>query len=217
MAFLRTRNRNELLVWGYIRNIVKLYKTLNIPLDINRMIHLYQRNCDEWSQKYKSKYISIDADISMVTINRDYKITMYGEQVITEGIFIWRIKIIANTGVTYKDYPYIGIIEDNIWCLTNYLEDTDFEGAGYQLCGGDGCLYHGLCGDKNMTVSADKCIWTENGDIIGLELDLTERKLSIQINDGGFVELFTNIKRSSVGYRLALGVRGCEGSQFQLL
>ena len=87
----------ELLAWGYVRNIEKLHKDLNIPLEINNIIYLYQRLCDEWSQEYKSKYTSVDADKSIVTVNTNDSVTMYGQKVIKEGLFIWKVKIISIT------------------------------------------------------------------------------------------------------------------------
>ena len=56
-----------LLVWGYTRNIEKEHKHLNIPEEINNIIYLYQKLCDEWDRKYCHPALEIDADISGIS------------------------------------------------------------------------------------------------------------------------------------------------------
>ena len=203
--------RTELLVWGYIRNIQKMYRHLNIPFEINDIIYLYQRVCDEWCQKYKSIDISIDTDKSMVTANTDCSVTMYGQQVVNEGVFKWGVKIISFTREGHSGYPFVGIVKNNEEDLEEFLNDTDFDLFGYQYCGGTGNFYN-----KNDQLGTADFTWNQNGDILEITLDLNKQSLSVRMNDGDLVQ-FSDIDPSPNGYRLALGVYLCKGSQFQLL
>ena len=204
----------ELLVWGFIRNIERQYKQLEIPIEINSIIYSFQRLCDEWSTKYKSEYITIDKDEAMVTVNNDEMVTVYGQKVMTEGSYIWDVKIIS-FNPKYA-LAYIGIVQNDNEKLYDYLEDCDFDDYGYQLCGESGDLCYGLSGEAH-DIEAKQCIWKRDGDILAMKLDLDEQTLSFNVNDTKFVELFSNIEIPPNGYRLALGIAQCTGCKFQLL
>ena len=91
------RNKKlELLVWGYIRSIALIHKSLNIPLEINDIIYLYQRLRDEWSKKYSNKNLLINEIGTKLSINSAKLQTAYGQHVVQEGIFIWKLKILSN-------------------------------------------------------------------------------------------------------------------------
>ena len=156
-------DRNELLVWGYIKNIEKVYKTLNIPIEINDIINLYHRLYDKWSQKYKSELISIDTHKSIVTVNsKNGGVTMYGKEVIKEGVFKWRVKIISFDMQHGYSFPHIGIVEDHPEFLNNYLDNVNFDTFGHLLCAGFGSPYS--FARKIHDVKA-KFVWQRNGDI----------------------------------------------------
>ena len=150
----------------------------------------------------------------MVTVNNDERISIYGQKVIKEGAYIWKVKISSFSG--YGDVPYIGIFENDDRYLDDYLGDCDFEDYGYQLCGGDGDLCRCLPCETNYE-ALETCVWKQDGDIIAMKLDLDHQTLSASINDAAFIQLFSNIQITPNGYRLALGVEGCSGSKFQLL
>ena len=103
-------NKRELLVYGYIRNIETQYKHLNpIPIENNNIIYLYQRLCDEWSEKYKSKHVTISHQ-GIVSINHGADLSIYGKEAVTRGVFIWIVKIIEFNGHPGSDLPYIGMV-----------------------------------------------------------------------------------------------------------
>ena len=178
-------DKKELLVWGYIKDIEELHRHLNIPIEIKNIIYLYQRICDEWSQKYKSKRsrIIIDRDNAIVTINTRYGISIYGTEVIKEGVFAWRVKIISlATSDSSGAYPSGGIVEDDEAKLNEYLNDNDFDEFGYLLYGGNGILYQAFSSKMNEK-EAKKCIWNQPGDILDMELDLDKQTLSCKVRN----------------------------------
>ena len=91
----KRNTKQKLLVWGYIREVEKVYEIANIPSEINDIIHLYQKICDKWSKKYSSKQIKIDEFESMIFAEQDDRSTVFGEAVVSEGIFTWRIQIMS--------------------------------------------------------------------------------------------------------------------------
>ena len=214
----REIDRKELLVWGFIRNIEKQHKHLNIPIEINSIIYLFQRLCDEWCHKYKSNDIVIDTDKSIITMKSDGMITVYGAEVITSGVFIWRLRIVSLYREAGNYHPFVGIVKDDEEYLQTYLDYVDFDDFGYQLVAGDdtASLFSCLSGNAHCD-HGEKCVWNQNGDILALKLDLDEQTLSIKVNDADFIEMFTNIEVPANGYRLALSVCKCKGSQFQIL
>ena len=210
-----------LLVWGYIRAIERALININIPVEINDIIYLYQRLYDEWCQEYKHSDVSIGTDTSIISIDTDKDMTIYGKEVVEEGVFKWRIKIISFTNSYSKTYyPFIGIVINDKDHLNGYLDDVDFDDIGYQFCAGVGKLYS--VSDINFNdhqeheeQAQEKCIWKKNGDILDLILDLDNGTINCRVKGSDFVEIFTNVKSDK--YRLALGVSRCKGSQFQLL
>lgn len=61
----------------------------------------------------------------MVTINSNADVTIFGTELIKEGVFNWKIKIISF--IKKSDYPYIGIFENDDNRLRGYLDDSEFE------------------------------------------------------------------------------------------
>ena len=207
----RTTDERRLLVWGYIRNVEKMYKSLNIPFEINDIIYLYQTLYDEWSTKYKSKDISIDADRTIVSVKTKGNITMYGREVIKKGIFTWKVKFIS---FPYDNgYPLVGIVENDDSMLQRFVNNVDFDEFGYLLCAGGGDLY----AFDDFTGNQQNCIWNTDDSILEMELDLANQTLSFKVDDGDFVEAFTDVKLSPKGYRFALSVSNCLESKFQLV
>ena len=128
------KDKQQLLVWGYIKEIGELYQINNIPLEINEMIYLYHKIMhDEWSKKYSC--------IDTIIKNNDVKITsnlngtVFGEAVIDKGVFKWVIKI---KSICYNDIfamsPYIGIVDNNALIRNEVFTDsTNWHDYGYQL------------------------------------------------------------------------------------
>ena len=201
----RKNLRRELLVWGYIRNIEKQCKQMNIPLEINDIIYLYQRICNKWDQKYSSKNITIDEDQSMITVNGDLYPTVYGSNVVSEGVFVWKIKIVAlKKAISLNSPPFVGITEDIDAHLNKYSDGAAWCKKGYQFCGGTGSLYAQDAGSVfgRNKVGTLQGRWNNDGDILQITLNLDDRTLSFEINDKDFGVAFANIKVTK--YRLAI-------------
>ena len=151
----------ELLVAGYVRNIGNTYKIKNIPLDINDIIYLYQRLCDEWSEKYSSANATIDSSGSMITINSNDYVTAFGTNVVSGGVFIWRIKMISFTH--NKDIggpPFVGITEDDEGNLKTCQNSCKFDGRGYMYFGKWGATTGWTKRERDLDIK-----WMNQGDI----------------------------------------------------
>ena len=130
--------------------------------------------------------------------------TAFGTEVISEGIFAWKIKIISMGSYRQAPYPCIGIIKSNETNLKRYYYDASWDKVGYQFnYNGDNAIG---CGRT----------WISTGDIIDINFDLDQRTLKFIINQD-VVIAFDNIDK--VSYRLALTSFCDQGpsSKFQLL
>ena len=209
--------KRELLVWGYIRNAQKHYRNMNIPLDINDIIYLYQRMYDEWNEEYSSKCIKIYENKSMMLVARKGLPTVYGTHVVSQGIFIWKIKILVWNSTNFLEprAPYVGITEDIDSHLKEYTNQRGWCTKGYELSGKDGSL---TAADPRMYVGYYKknnnygAIWNKKGDILEIVLNLDKRTLSFKVNDKDFGVAFENIKVAK--YRLAMSFFMNKGSKF---
>ena len=90
--------RRPLLVSGYVRNSVQQLKIKRYPLEINKIIYLYQKLYEEWNQQCTHPDVIIDADDSSRSIwkYRVFKLntaTAYGLKKVKSGIFEWKLQI----------------------------------------------------------------------------------------------------------------------------
>ena len=147
----------------------------------------------------------------MVTVNTNGSVTMYGTEVITKGIFTWKVRMIS---FPYSNgYPFVGIFQNDDSLLQQFVTDVDFDQYGYLICAGDGELY----AFEEVIGEQPSCIWNENGSVLQMKLDLDKKTLSFKVDDRDSVEAFTDVRLSSTGYRFALSVGSCKGSKFQLV
>ena len=216
-------NRNfvidrEFMVAGYVRNITIMNNVLYVPNEIIQIIHLFARLCDEWSRKYslgEAEIIDNNID-AIVRIKTDNMMTVFGSNVISQGIYKWQIKIIKmkhNSEDESGHPPYIGIIEDDEKLLQRHNINTNWDRCGYQLSTSV-ALYGG--NRNNHAEERDyQCKWKNDQDILEIELDLNERTISFTLNGKYFGVAFWNIKKAN--YRLTMTVLECQGSVFQLL
>ena len=86
MTSVGRKHKQELLVWGYIREIQKLYTINNFTFDINDIIYAYQKICDEWSTKYSSTNITMDETRSMIVLKQAS--TAFGDTIVDQGTFV---------------------------------------------------------------------------------------------------------------------------------
>ena len=208
--------KQELLVWGFIREIEKVYKIMNVPFEINDIIYLYQRIYDEWSKKYSSDNVIINNDTkSMLTINTKEYVTAFGSHIVTEGVFKWKIQMQKMTNKPgFGKPPFVGIMEDSEANLKRYKDDCNWDDNGYQFCAQSGALF---CPYTEREKKTDKyeCRWMQKGEILHVILDLNDKTLSFKVNDEDFGVAFKNIKHGN--YRLAFSTWECKGSEFVLL
>lgn len=201
------------LVWGYIRAIEKAQEHLEIPFEIYEIIYLYQRFLNAWGEQYKAECIAIDTNKSMITVDTDSGVTVYGEEVIKEGIHKWRVAIVSiqDDGIIGDSFPHIGIVENDDKLLKKYITNVNFDDFGHLLCGGNRAVYSF---SKRLEVRA-KFFWKGNGDILDIKLDLNNGKLYLKMNDSDSDELCIDVETSPKGYRFALAVRS--KGQFQFM
>ena len=207
------QNRQELLVWGYIRDMEKMYKLMNIPTVINDIIYSYQTFYDEWCKKYSHQGIIIDESTNKVTFNAQSNMTAYGSNVIKSGIFTWRIKTIKLTGGNgWSVHPYIGIIENDEEKLKRFVNNGSWERCGYQFCAGNG----NICG-KNVSDSRNIYKYSvKSDDVLEVVLDLNEGKLQFIVNEQDIRTVLDDVDKDCE-YRFVLTCAYHEGSEFSLL
>lgn len=199
--------REELLIWGYVRQIQSEYKIENIPVEINGIILLFKKLQDKWSEKYLNRDNEIHEETKLMTnlyTSKCYS-TAYGDSVVDDGIFKWRLKIMSlkyPSGYEEKESPYIGIIEDDTEHLERYKYDVNWDDYGYQLHGLDGSLHCYIQNYDYIQTSDYCCKWNKKGDILEITLDLHEQTLSFKMNDKDHGVAYSNIKPTK--YRLAL-------------
>ena len=221
----KLEERQKLLVCGFVRNMEQVYKSLNIPLEINDIIYLYQRLCEEWNKKYSHPKAIIDETKANIKFIDGMRQTVFGNYVVEEGVFRWKLKIISfNNMRDGYGYPYIGIIENDV-DLTGYQNYGFWDEVGCQLTAGNSGLYSH---DDDYSTDDDiaredmdivavthnyECEWKKVGDILEIILDLDERTVRFVVNDIDCGVAFRNIKQTS--YRLALTMD--IDAEFQLL
>ena len=189
----------ELLVWGYVRDIEKVYEFVAIPDDISDLIYLFQHFCDQWSKQHSHPKIIIDEEQQKITINPTKCVTAFGSTLVEQGIFSWKIKIdrIDPARKWKSAYPYVGVIKDDDDNSKFFTSSGYWNGRGYQCCGGSGYI----CGVKFQT-SEVNCKWHQKDDILEIILDLDAKTLRLIMNDEDHGIVFDNIEESK--YRLAL-------------
>ena len=212
-----TSDRRQLLVCGFVKRIEQKFKIMNVPKEIHDIIYLYQKFYDEWSRKYSHHDIEINQKEGMITVNTPNDASAYGTTIVSEGIFIWRVKIVLFDYDVYGGIPYIGIIKNDQYgndeemrAIVLQSDGIDWDKYGCQYCGGSG----GLFAENAESVIHNPCKWRMEGDILEMTLDLNEKTLSFKVNNDDFGE-FKNIEQGE--YRLAFSVYKSSGSQFVLL
>ena len=209
---MATSNKNYkqlLLVSGFIRSIERLHKLNDTPSVISDIIYLYQRLCDEWSSCESHKDIGIDEMECIVRANSDSQITAYGSNIVTEGIYRWRLKIISLNTESYGSI-YVGIIENDEVYLSIFKDKITWDSRGYQVS------QHGLRGRESaIKAKYYNCRWNEVGDILEITLDLYANTLSFTKNNHDHGVAFSKIKNTE--YRLVLSISYAKGSVIQLL
>ena len=209
---MATSNKNYkqlLLVSGYIRNIEQLHNLNDTPSVIYDIIYLYQRLCDEWSSFDSHKDMEIDELGCIITANSDSQITAYGANIISKGIYEWRLQIISLSPDSYGSV-YVGIIENDEIYLRCFQTKITWDSYGYQIS------QNGLRGRQSaIKAKYYNCGWNKVGDIIEITLDLYANTLSFTINNHDKGVAFTKIENRE--YRLALSISYGKGSTVKLL
>ena len=215
----KVRQRRELLVCGYIKQIERKYKIENIPIEIYDMIHSYHALNDKWCKKHiDDKYVWIDQDLMRIKILKDDSVSVFGECVVKEGIFAWKLRIIT---IKYNGFmgapPFIVMIKSDDEYLREYKMTTNWERVGCQFASGNQGLWTYLQNIKrehDEQHSYGSC-WNSDGQIIEIILDLDGGTLSFTVDGIDCGVAFSNIPKGS--YRLAFGNASAGGSEFELL
>ena len=210
-------DKRILLVAGYVKEISEQYKIKNIPLEINDMIYLYQRLCDEWSQKYKTDNISVDTANAMITADDKERIKILGSHIVSEGVFTWKIKMISFTYTSeHGGPPFVGIVEDDADWLDEFFQgenqdNTFWYRRGYQYC----CKTGDRFSQNGYDSSGYGTGWKNDGEILEMTLDLNHGTLCFKVNDMDHGVAFENIKPKN--WRLAFSTFESKESKFMLL
>lgn len=208
--------RLQLLVWGYIKRMEKEYQIENIPKEIKQLIYLYQNYCDTWNKEFSSSNVNIIHERNIVTFNTDSQVTAFGNHVVSEGIFIWKLKLIKLNRGHAKAPPYVGIIKESETNLWQHSNKVSWETCGYQYCAGNNTLWGpNKAHDEYVEHAVGDCEWIKPDDILEITLNLKEQTVDFKINGEADCNWFSNIEQTE--YRLALGVYKGKDSQFQLL
>ena len=186
----------ELLVCGFIHDIHKKHKSLNVPLDINNIIYLYVKFCDEWSREYTNNDINIDAITNEIKSNSKGMMTAFGSQTVQNGVYKWQIKLLSLTSKKHY-YPYVGIIKSDEEHLRKYVDNGLWEPVGYQFCGANGARFA-----ANITNYSCMCLWRKPNDVLEIMLDLDAGTMRLMVNGNDYGIAFENIEPGR--YRLAL-------------
>ena len=210
--------RNELLVFGYIR---KLEKKLNImiPKPITELISLYEQISDWFDTEYtKPTDIKVHDDKNMITVlKKNVFVTVYGTRIVKPGeSHVWKlhIKKQANRPQDCMWDPYIGIIKnDKDILISNLNELKRFSTPiGYIWTGGKGELAN------NNNTSHYGETWNKTGNILQLKLDQTDKlngTISYIINGKDYGVAYTNVIPND--YRLAISFYFSINMQIELL
>ena len=205
----------ELTLAGFVRNIEKECQ-LNIPSGIIGIIYDYVKVCDAWDGVNSNDSILIDDNLGVITFMGDNRAaTAYGQKVVSDGIFVWRIQIMKIRKLERYDrdsYIYVGILENNEDNVRDYVNSAAWDDYGYQLSARKGRIYSEYDWERDATNI--ECKWEVQGDSLQIILDLNQRTLDFKMNETEFVG-FRDIKQSK--YRLALTTKDLCGSKFVLL
>ena len=211
MSFVEARK--SLLISGYIKELRKKHQMVkSVPDAISGIIVAFYMLTDTWSERYSHESIKIDETKTIMTNNTCYTYMTYGEAVIDKGIFEWELKLLQLSFDEHHYAPYIGIIQDNKDLMDKQRSDPEWteSGAGYTLDTEFGDIV-----SANRCISNHELIFLKESDTLTMTLNLEERSLTYQVNDGVSV-VFDNIEQAR--YRLAVGTC-CNGgdTSFQIL
>ena len=134
-----TLTNRHILTIAYIHLLERQLKLNAIPLEIVAIMYEYHRCSDTWNKRYiPTTVVKFDKYQNKVTTLTDETISFYGNVVLEEGCYLWKIKLI-DPGIQPNDqHPFIGFIEDDPRTLERYTSSYDwYLGHGYIFCGGD--------------------------------------------------------------------------------
>ena len=192
----------RLLISGYVRNMERVYIFENIPNVINDIIYLFLKFYDQWSTKYSSSKIEIDKDGLSFVVKEDACHSAFGEHVVRDGLFVWRIQIMVNQiDADEHEGPYVGVIVDNEDNLARYADGDNWEDCGYQWCAVNGTF---VTNNKMSCSGRGNYLleWDGKGDILEISLNLNELTLRFKVNDKDRGVAVKDIEKTA--YRLVL-------------
>eukprot|EP00483_Globobulimina_turgida_P006239 UN06249 len=172
----------SILISGYIRRIERLYESIVIPIDIYRLIYLYQHVNDKWSTKYLIDEVAIDETGTYLRKSTKQLATSFGSHVVSYGIFKWELTLtkFMQHFRYYSMVPVVGVIEDNEHNLTLYQNSPLWDKCGYQLCGGSSLLF-GMKKYGNITKNY-QCKFKHWGDKLDIILNLNDLTITFVLN-----------------------------------
>eukprot|EP01084_Bolivina_argentea_P113673 202574_1 len=218
--------REQLLVSGYIRLILMVYETINVPAEIYQIIYRYQES-EHWQmpQRKGTDKLTIHnmnvldyGNPNIISTGRSTYVmrycNVYGSlsHISTSNlIHNWNIKILAHSG--RYEYIYLGIIQAN---HINGHDDTEpftKTGFGYALSG-NGWIHSlgdikGMDRDDRYNMGKPGHGFGRGCDVL-MSLNLNESILSFKVklwSDENVVEIKNIKKDKDIRYRLAVFIQ----------
>ena len=198
----------EFTAYGYIRQFQQSLDGTIAEL-ICKICLAFYTDIDGWDKEKMVEYIKLNIDtqtienISNMTRWNDWQ-SAFGELICKyPNIYHWNLKIDAlrgdeelMIGVVYHDCDYMEGIEQDGFVFWSWKSNT-------------GCYREG------DLMSAGYAKYLEDGDVVGVKLDLEQHTLSFAVNDEDYGVAIDKIPKNRMyGFVVSLG---CSGNKVTLL
>ena len=209
------RIESDILVIGYIRQLIENLHKMNVPNDIKLLCFKYWliNICDEWNEEYFPKDKAQIIGQVLKVISNYNAFTVFGKETVENGCHKWILRINKSMPFDNNYQPYIGVIVDDVTILKSCMKNiwnTNDGSKGYLFCGSAKVIAPPRTG-----VKFGKDYFSKTNDVIEMILDLNNNTLQYIINGKDQGIAFKNILKNK--YRLAVGFGSAKGWEMELL
>ncbi len=165
---------DDILVVGYIKRMEKVCG-VSIPGDIVKLCHSYWGLfiCDLFDKEWVFKdAFSTDEYQSCVTALTKSHNSIYGEKIVSSGVFTWKLKMKRKGASGHENHPFIGVIKNDPAWMRKYLKGCmwHYGDRGYFVCGKSGKIAPPAQGKRYCDGR-----FMNDGDTLALTLDLDKQ------------------------------------------